>query len=168
MCGVGGAENIKDLVTETFGMLCLFAYAFLLRMPSEALPAKVGGSGKCVVTVEGEFLVVTLARRKNKEVQSRIERGCWCRECKETCPMHVLAPFFMSFPEGAQVFGEFTAPIALRTLRKVMSILQVPRAAEYKTHDFRRGHAKDLQESGRFCVHAKKPVAQFSFFVCVS
>ena len=152
VCGARDVMNSTDLVTKTFGMLCLFAYAFLLRVPSEALPAKAGGSGKCVVTVEDEFVVVTLARRKNKEAPSRIERGCWCKECKEPCPRHVLGPFFQQFPQGTQVFEEYTPAIALKVLRKVMSILKVPRAAEYKTHDFRRGHAKDLQESGRLLV----------------
>lgn len=133
---------------ESFGMLCLFAYAFLLRVPSEALPVLAGGNGKSVLTQEGEFLVLALTRRKNRSQGSRLERGCWCAECKDTCPLHVLGPFLAKFPVGAPVFCGFTPSSTLKCLRAVMRTLKAPRASEYKTHDFRRGHAKDLQVSG--------------------
>ena len=41
-----------------------------------------------------------------------------------------------------------TAGRALFVLRTMLAILGVPDAMKYRTHDFRRGHAKDLQMSG--------------------
>ena len=153
----------KDGDGTSFGMLCLFAYAFLLRVPSEALPVLAGGSGQSVLKREGKFLVLTLASRKNRPKGSRLERGCWCSECKDTCPLHVLGPYFAKFPVGARVFGEFNRNNALKKLREVMAGLNAPKASEYRTHDFRRGHAKDLQVSGMFLLI----VVLFSFAICM-
>ena len=146
------AQIIKVCNTESalipFGMLCLFAYAFLLRVPSEALPVTAGGSGHSVLVRCGDMLILTLTRRNNKPEGSMMERGCWCKECKETCPLHVLGPFLAKFPPGCRVFGDVTPASTLNTLRRVMAKMNAPRAAEYRTHDLRRGHAKDLQTSG--------------------
>ena len=46
---------------EKFGRLYVFAYAFLLRLPSEALPIRLGRAG---LHVDGETMVLTLARRQ--------------------------------------------------------------------------------------------------------
>ena len=47
-----------------FGALFLLAYAFLLRLPSEALPAVNGkGCGQSSLYREGDSLVLELARR---------------------------------------------------------------------------------------------------------
>ena len=63
------------------GMLYLLAYAFLLRLPSEALPAVAGKSGgQSSLYREGETLVLELRRRKNKPNGSKLVRGCWCKQ----------------------------------------------------------------------------------------
>ena len=55
---VGSAEHVQHSV------LFLFAYAFLLRVPSEAVPVTHGkGSGPCALYRDGEALVLDLARR---------------------------------------------------------------------------------------------------------
>ena len=55
---VGSAEHVQHSV------LFLFAYAFLLRVPSEAVPVTHGkGSGPCALYRDGEVLVLDLARR---------------------------------------------------------------------------------------------------------
>ena len=41
-----------------FGMLYLFTYCFLLRLPSEALPVRLGADG-----VEEDTIVLVLTRR---------------------------------------------------------------------------------------------------------
>ena len=47
-----------------YGTLFLLAYAFLLRLPSEALPAVGGkGSGQSAVYRDGDTLVLELTRR---------------------------------------------------------------------------------------------------------
>ena len=62
--------------------------------------------------------------------------------------MHVLGNFVQSTREGERVFPNCTAPQALETLRFVLVQLGVKDAAQYRTHDLRRGHARDLQVSG--------------------
>ena len=51
--------------------------------------------------------------------------------------------------DGSPLFAGVIAASALRVLRAVLADLGIPHAADYRTHDFRRGHAKDLQLSGR-------------------
>jgi hypothetical protein len=131
-----------------FAMLFLFSYAFLLRMPSEAIPVRAESGERCL-RKESEFLVLHLARRKNKPAGSRLVRGCWCAKSKATCPLHVLGPWLENINAGSPLFMGVTAASALRVLRTVLAEMRIPHAADYRTHDFRRGHAKDLQLSGR-------------------
>ena len=37
-------------------------------------------------------LHLSFCDRKNKDKGSRLVRGCWCNESRETCPLHVLGP----------------------------------------------------------------------------
>ena len=49
---------------KTYSLLFLCAYAFLLRLPSEALPLAVDGSdSQSVMSLEGDNLVLKLKRR---------------------------------------------------------------------------------------------------------
>ena len=147
-----GASQHEE--TMRCAMLFLFAYTFLLRLPSEALPVVVGSRvegtvvAQAVVSVEGDELVLTLKRRKNKQRGSRITRKCWCAKCEETCPVHVLGRYFTELGCGARPFGNITASRALACLRLMLVRIGVADAEKYRTHDFRRGHAKDLQLSG--------------------
>ena len=72
--------------------------------------------------------------------------------------MHQLGGLLSEF-NGRQLFEGITAANALVALREMLEALEVPNAASYRTHDFRRGHALDLQLSGAlvfslrvFCV----------------
>ena len=49
---------------------------------------------------------------------------------------------------GHQPFCHIKPGIALKLLRVFLKYLKVPGARNYRTHDIRRGHAKDLQLSG--------------------
>ena len=49
---------------------------------------------------------------------------------------------------GSMLFGDVSGGSALTSLRSMLSSLGVGRHHEFRTHDFRRGHAKDLQISG--------------------
>ena len=86
--------------------------------------------------------------RKNKERGSRLVRGCWCRESMATCPLHVLGPVLDTCETGHEIFPGITPASALSVLRDVLDKLGVDDAWAYRTHDFRRGHAQDLIESG--------------------
>ena len=90
-----------------FARLFLMSYAFLLSLPSEALPMAVAGGvqqaqAKSVVSIDWEKgqLVLELRRRKNKESGSRLVRTCWCKECPNTCPVHVLGKFVANAEPG--------------------------------------------------------------------
>ena len=60
-------------------VLFLVAYAFLLRVPSEALPMVVfdGSSGQSVIAATDQEVTLTLQRRKNRPGGSRLVRKCW-------------------------------------------------------------------------------------------
>ena len=138
---------------ETAAMLFLTCYVFLLRLPSEALPIVVNSGGaldgqQSTICVESDVVVLYLARRKNKPQGSVLKRHCWCSSCAVTCPVHVLGTYLKSAGDGAQPFVGFSAGGALSCLRGLLEFLKVPDANIYRTHDLRRGHARDLQANG--------------------
>ena len=133
---------------EKEAMLFLASYVFMLRLPSEALPLRAR-TGSMHLTWEGGQVLAVLQRRKNKPAGSRLVRQCWCKSSPMTCPLHVLWKWAEKAPAGALLFAGVTEHSALVTLRMLLRSLAVPRACEYRTHDFRRGHAKDLQLSGK-------------------
>ena len=94
-------------------------------------------------------LHLNVCDRKNKDKGSRLVRGCWCNESKETCPLHVLGPVLDDCTHGAMMFPAITPASALGVLQDLLTKLGVANADAYRTHDFRRGHAQDLVESGR-------------------
>lgn len=148
---------VKKAVHLAFVPLFVLAYAFLLRLPSEALPA-VAGRDRDVPEASailsktsgdaGVELVLTLRRRKNKLGGSRLVRGCWCSKSPTVCPVHVLGPIVDATPEGQPLFPGLTARTAMCSLRAILKALKVKDSHAYGTHDFRRGHALDLERSG--------------------
>ena len=108
--------------------------------------------------------------RKNRRCGSVLRRGCWCSKAsskvvncvlpvawcdhvldlcpKAFCPVHHLAPLIGNIPEGTLLFKGVTPAAALANLRQILEGLHVPNAMAYRTHDLRRGHARDLQMSG--------------------
>jgi hypothetical protein len=62
--------------------------------------------------------------------------------------VHVLGPFLDQHASGQPLFKGITAASALGMLRDLLGAMQVPDSDKYRTHDLRRGHAKDLQLSG--------------------
>ena len=64
---------------ESIVPVFVMAYAFMLRLPSEALPIVVGPSDDASSFFkEGDTVVLELKRRKNKPRGSRLVRKCWC------------------------------------------------------------------------------------------
>ena len=120
-------------------------------MPSECLPIMVsdGSTGAhAIMTVHDDCLILQLRRRKNKDGGSVLKRGCWCNKCKTTCPVHVLGKYFRSCPRASCPFAGFCARSALAILRGWLKHLNVAEASMYRTHDLRRGHARDMARSG--------------------
>ena len=141
---------------ETEAMLYLAAFVFLLRVPSEGLPMCRAGSGlsaqgvsaQSVISISEGEVTLQLACRKNKPNGSRITRKCWCNLWPLTCPVHVLWPFFENLPEGSQPFAHLNMTAVLSNLRRRLARAGVDNAASFRTHDFRRGHARDLLNGG--------------------
>ena len=73
-----------------------------------------------------------------------------------TCPLHALKPLFDNGAAGDQPFAGITAATALGILRAILVTLQVQDAELYRCHDLRRGHAKDLQQSGWVSSHCAR------------
>jgi len=65
-----------------------------------------------------------------------------------TCPVHVVGEMVKGMRYGERPFAEISATAALSTLREALVGIGVASAQLYRCHDLRRGHAKDLQESG--------------------
>ena len=91
-------------------LLFLLTYTYLLRLPSEALPAIVGTNANetgsnAVLLKEGESLVLVLHKRKNRPRGSRLVRRCSCRQAPETCVYHILGPVVEATPVGARLFA---------------------------------------------------------------
>ncbi|CAK0889687.1 unnamed protein product, partial [Prorocentrum cordatum] len=112
-------------------MLFLFAYTFLLRVPSEALPAvRVADAGdappfQAALVLGKSELTLLLRRRKNRPQGSRLSRKCWCSSCRATCPVHTLGPWVARCGLGRGLFGGISAAAALRTLREMLAALGV-------------------------------------------
>ena len=70
---------------KSIAFVCLTAYVFLLRVPSEALPLVAhvadGSAVAPVVSVGAESLEMWLPRRKNRLRPSTLRRSCWCASC---------------------------------------------------------------------------------------
>ena len=156
LMGLPARGILRSCGDELFTAMHLFlvAYVFLLRLPSEALPIVVGGDGfdpegeQAVVSVDDTSITLRLRRRKNKLHGSLLHRGCWCKSDTSTCPVHRLGACFKRWPRGSRPFAQFSAARALTFLRCSLLALKIPEALAYRTHDLRRGHARDMQENG--------------------
>ena len=140
-------------------LLYIVAYAFLLRVPSEGLPLTVGAYKgpedllenwvHSSLSIKRNRIALKLARRKNKPHGAYLERACWCDECADTCPLHKLAPFLSNAGSvGRQPFAHMTPRLVTERLRARLGKLNIANPNAYRLHDFRRGHARDLQAKG--------------------
>ena len=137
-------------------MLWLMAYTFLLRLPSEALPACRASpeqtqysQEQTLVWREADTVCIRMKRRKNRRMGSgTLRRGCTCASaeadfCKDMCPLHSLwERFFEKLPEGSHPWGAITPHMAMTRLRATLAELGVANPETYGTHDFRRGAAE--------------------------
>ena len=137
-------------------LLYVLAYAFLLRVPSELLPVTLGFNGVIApdklpvgvhscLSIENNCVRLQLARRKHKPHGSTMRRGCWCKSCEHTCPVHVLGPLLRRPEGGGRTPFAFLTPERVNMdLRRRLLQLGIKDSAEYDTRCFRRGHAEDL------------------------
>ena len=64
-------------------------------------------------------------------------------------PVHVLGAYLAGVVPGCQPFGVWDKRSLLQKLRQRLHMIGVPEAAKFRTHDFRRGHARDMQVGGK-------------------
>lgn len=139
-------------------LLFTLTYAFLLRLPSEALPIRLDGEGppgQADLTLEKDELVLKLKTRKNQLKGSTLTRKCWCQTCPVTCPVHMIKKLKDEGVSGP-LFEHLTPHRALESLKIILRTLGVENSEQYRTHDFRRGHAQDLLESRATLVEILK------------
>ena len=67
---------------------------------------------------------------------------------KTTFMRHYLSCTCSKIAAKMTLFGGFTAAGANSALKDMLGKIGIPKAKEYRTHDIRRGHARDLQLSG--------------------
>ena len=137
---------------NTFVALFAISYIFLLRLPSEALPMRIGpvddDSSQSVLEYRDDKLVLNLKRRKNRPLGGTLTRDCWCTFSPKCCPIHVFGRSLSKIKKGTCMFSNITTARALTTLRFILEQIGVEGAREYRTHDLRRGHVLDLQKAG--------------------
>ena len=97
-----------------YALLFLLSYTFLLRTPSEALPAVTGVNmlvcrSNSLLSVDGDSLVIVLRRRKNKEQGSRLVTTCTCRKSANSCAYHLIGKMVEETPAGKRVFEGLSA-----------------------------------------------------------
>ena len=68
----------------------------------------------------------------------------------------MLGPFLRGLAPGSRPFLGLTPARALQSLRSTLGDLGVDKAFQYRTHDLRRGHARDLQLSGASLIEILK------------
>ena len=98
-----------------------------------------------IIWMADRVLCVHLPTRKNRLHGSGImKRGCNCRGgVNPLCPVHILwGEFLTNVGPGSRPWAHISAGKAIREIRRVLGLLQVPGAETFGTHDFRRGHAK--------------------------
>ena len=131
-------------------ILMLLSYVFMLRVPSEAVPAVFSGTRfsedtPSSVSFDGTRVGLKLQRRKNlQQGAPAMFRSCWCSACDATCPVHVLGEYLASLAPGAPLFPGIKPGKAIIVYRGCLEACGVYEAAAYGTHDTRRGHALDM------------------------
>ena len=124
----------RGIEQQSFAMLWLASYQFMLRVPSEAVPMMRGGEavqGHSVLTLESDNCVVLrLKSRKNRPQGATIKRFCSCKqdsaEAHPLCCVHSLwHGFFAHLQPGEQPWAGL-APGAVNThLRRTLTRLEV-------------------------------------------
>ena len=150
----------RDLGDMEFSWLACWSYAFLLRVPSEAVSLEVGqpsdAQGKLPLNrhsalwVEDEKVYLKLQRRKNRPGGSLLIRQCQCSTTGSDewfCPVHCCSLRYAA--QGTQIMPEMTATTAAKKLRRYLTMLGAPAANEATLKVFRASKATNLCLQGK-------------------
>ena len=121
--------------------------AFMLRVPSEALPLEWAGSHSRI-EVNKDMATITLARRKNSRGQVTLTRRCTCTTGPPVlCAVHWLLRLRTSGNTVGRVVSVSRTPFAAE-VKCLAQAVGFPNAALVGTHAFRCGMAQDLMGHG--------------------
>ena len=128
----------KDIESQSYAMLWLVAYSFMLRVPSEALKMKRGGDGttgcSVIVAESDKCIALHLASRKNRQRGSVVRRLCTCKQEEAVshplCVVHTLwNGFFAHMQPGDQPWAVLTPGEVNQHLRATLRKLGVRQCA---------------------------------------
>ena len=175
----------KILAHETFssefGRLCYLAYVFILRLPSEALPAHRASPaaellrrsplpidspvliGSRFLPDGSERLVLKLRTRKATRGGAILMRPCFFEggDLGGTgiCPVHDFWPTVCaSSLWGEPLFPTLRSRNINRILKGMLRSMNIADADSYSTHAFRRGASMELKCSGSTLAQVLKTV----------
>ena len=138
----------------------VLASVFMLRVQNELLPLETHGSfGHSsieFITPHGGFqgdstMTIVLNSRKNRPSGSRIVRNCLCRNNMRhaLCPVHAFEQWCRESRQmPGRVFRGLDYTRFVRAFRLHLAALNVPDAANYTSHGFRRGTAQEMLRNG--------------------
>ena len=133
--------------------LYVVAYWYLLRVPSEGLPARLGVVGldsrqrsDKEIVIEKDRATVFFSRRKNREYPTKSVRPHSCAGGKTLCPVCTLESMvdIEGVADDGSLFPGISAKFFNSELRRRLSIKKVIGAQTFTSKGFRRGHAQDI------------------------
>ena len=170
-----------ETLSSEFGRLCYMAYVFILRLPSEALPAVRAAPqdslllrsplpaqlkaliGTRFLPDDSERLVLKLRPRKATRGGAILMRPCFCDADdlggKGICPIHDFWPSVCDSSLWEEpLFPTLRSRNINRILKGMLRSMGVREAESYSTHAFRRGAAMELKNSGSNLAQILKTV----------
>ena len=170
--------NHEPLRTEC-GRLFYLSYVFILRLPSEALPARRAAAGASLLTrhplprqsVLGlrsmpdgqQCLVLKLRTRKHVRSGAVLFRPCFCSGAvlasAGICPIHDFWRIVVeSYAQDSPLFPSLIKRNINRILKGALRSTHVDESESYTTHCFRRGASMELKRSGPTLAQVLKTV----------
>ena len=159
---------LAETLSTDFGKFMYLSFIFVLRGPSEALPAKRAPldmrldtkaiqADKALVGLrkltDGSLrLILKLNKRKNFRGSVPLMRPCFCGSShfvsNGLCPVHDFWPLISGITPREFVMPTLQSSNLNRILKALLTKLDVEDAVRYSTHCFRRGAAMELLNLG--------------------
>ena len=152
-------KRADSMSMPEYSCFVLMCWEFLLRVQSEAVPLLAGMPDDATslprerhsgVWVDGSgALCLRLQRRKNRPQGSLLRRRCTCpSQGFRFCVVHRLRPFLAQL-QPTEPLWSFDSGAALKKLRRLLTLSQVPSAPEFTFKAFRAGKATALAAAGK-------------------
>ena len=157
--------------------LWILSYAFLLRVPSEALAMQAGNSAANKHSrffIKDGVVTLHLNKRKNAPKGQTLQRSCCCVSNPALCPHLVCERRADPLIPGQRLFG-ITYAQFLKQTREILRLLKVENFSEFGSHVFRRGCCDDMRakksplrdileaggwKSGAFALYLEREAAE--------